>query len=231
MAETYGNLAGLTGGGTRTQTSTLNDPARALMDLIGSTQFPQRLAGWQSALSALTERASGTPESVDTLINPQLQQMARQILQSNAQISRTFGPYGGKQIPTAQGQAMAGQNFVGSHVAPVVQAGQQRMNFLQGTGIGTPTGQNTTDVIQKPVNLAEIAEGFQKLFGAASGAYGAARKSGMFDTTPTSGTLPTTWDAYRQGGSANTAYAPFGIAPSMSSPGVGFGPAQGYPYL
>ena len=230
MAEQYGNLTGLTGGATRTETATLNDPAQQLQGLIAGTQFPQRLAGWQSALSALTDRASGSEQSLDTLINPQLQQMARQILQSNRQISRTFGPYGGRQVPQAMGQARAGQDFLGSHVSPVVQAGQQRMNFLQGTGLGVPSGQSSTSTTQKPVDLAEIAQAFQKMFSAAGGAYGAGRD--LLTPGPTSGTLPTTWDAYNQGGYANTAYKPFGTAPTSGTGGWGggFGSQNSYPY-
>jgi hypothetical protein len=212
----------------------MSDEAASFLRLISEKQFPSRLGGWRAALSALTQRAEASPYAMEGLLSPQLQEMAQKILASNAKLSRTFGPYGGTQLPYAMGQARAGLDLPGAYANTAIESGQKRQDFLGGTSIMAPQGQTFTETKQRPVDLAQIAQQIAGVVQAGASLYGGAR--GATQPGPTSGSLPTTWDAYSQGGSAQTAYAPFGTAPSGGGFGGGgggmtFGNAGAYPYL
>jgi hypothetical protein len=225
VAESFAGLAPLQGTATATRTSGLSDDAAGLLSVVSQKQFPSRMAGWQTALKALTERAEGSPAALEGLLSPQLQDMARTLMGTNARISRTFGPYGGSQTPTAMGQARGALDLPGLYANAAIDAGQQRQKFLAGTSIMAPQGQQSTEVSQRPIDLANIARQWAGVLQAGSSIYGGVQ--GM--QTPTSGTLPTTWDAYNKGGYANTTYAPFGTAPSGYGSGAS-SPMSGYPY-
>lgn len=233
MAESFAGLRPLQGGGTASRTSTMGDEAAALLQLVADRQFPARLKGWHTTLGALNERAEGAPGAIEGLVSPSLIEMAKKIMQSNAALSRTFGPYGGAQLPAALGQARAGLDLPGTYANAAIGAGQKLNDFVSGTSLIAPTGQNTTAIQQEPIDLANIAKQWAGLLQAGSSLYGAGRQA--LTPGPTSGTLPTTWDAYNQGGYANTTYAPFGMAPSTGSFGAPggstFGNAGSYPYL
>lgn len=225
MAESFASLRPLMPGATSSRTSELSDPAASLLELVSRRQYPARRAGWESVVGALTERAEGSPHAIEGLVSDDLTQMARQIMQANGQISRTFGPYGGKQLPAAMGQARAGLNIPGLYANAALNSGQQLNKFISGTSIMAPQGQKTTGIAQEPMDIAQIARAWQGLLSAGAGVYGGIRN--MTAPGPTSGTLPTTWDAYNAGNYANTTYQPFGQAPTMRS----FGPSGALPYL
>jgi len=234
MAQSFAGLAPLTGAATGSRTSTMGDEGAALLELISSRQFPSRLRGWQTTLGALTERAEGSPNALEGLLSPQLQEMAQRIMQSNAKLSRTFGPYGGTQLPAAMGAARAGLDLPGTYANAAISSGEKLNDFVSGTSLIAPSGQNTVQTSQEPVDLANIAKQWAGLLQAGSNLYGGIR--GATQPMPTSGTLPTTMDAYNAGGYANTAYAPFGTAPVMGGGSFGggggtFGNAGSYPYL
>lgn len=236
--ESFAGLAPLQGTPTSSRTSTMTDEAEGLLDVVANRQFPSRLEGWRAALQALTERASGSPAAMEGLLSPALQEMAQKLLATNAKISRTFGPYGGNQTPAAMGQAAAGLDLPGLYSNAAMKAGQQRQNFLGGTSIIAPQGQNVTQTTQQPIDLGKIAQAYAGVLQSAASAYGGAR--GLMNSAPSwsNSTLPTTMAEYNAGGYSGASYKPFGAYPDFGNypafgdnPGVGFGPAQGYPYL
>ena len=109
MAEgSFSGLRPLQGGATQSRTSVMGDEAAGLLDLVARRQFPARHAGWEDVVKALTERAKGSPNALEGLVSPKLQEMAQRIMQSNDRLSRTFGPYGGKQTPGRDGTGTGG---------------------------------------------------------------------------------------------------------------------------
>ena len=221
MAEqSFAGLKPLEGGATQSRTSVMGDEAASLLDLISRRQIPNRLRGWQTTLGALTDRASGSPNAMEGLVSPQLQEMAKAIMERNKTISRTFGPYGGQQTPAAMGQAQAGLNLPGLYANAALGAGEKLNNFVSGTSMTVPQGQNTTQTTQEPVDLANIAKQWAGLLQAGSSLYGGVR--GMTQPGPTSGTLPTTWDAYDKGGFANMTPNFRGVEPLSYQPAGGW---------
>jgi len=238
MAESFAGLRPLQGGGTGSRTSVMGDEAAALLELISSRQFPSRLHGWETTLGALTERAEGSPNALEGLVSPQLQEMAQRIMQSNAKLSRTFGPYGGTQLPAAMGAARAGLDLPGTYANAAISSGEKLNDFVSGTSLIAPSGQNTVQTSQEPVDLANIAKQWAGLLQAGSSVYGGARQA-LQPAAPTwaNSTLPTTMDQYNAGGFANASYAPFGTAPVMGGGSFGapggstFGNVGSYPYM
>ena len=165
MAETFQSLTPLQGTGTVSRTSGLSDDAAGLLDIVARRQVPSRLAGWQAALQALTERANASPYALEGLLSPQLQEMAKKLTATNAKISRTFGPYGGEQTPAAMGEAVAGLDLPGLYANTAIDAGQKRQNFLSGTGLMAPQGQQFTQETQRPVDLSQIAQQIMGIVG------------------------------------------------------------------
>jgi hypothetical protein len=210
-----------------------------LLDLISKRQIPNRLRGWQTTLGALTERASGSPNAMEGLLSPQLQEMAQRIMQNNKQISRTFGPYGGQQTPAAMGQAQAGLNLPGLYANAALGAGEKLNNFVSGTSMTVPQGQNTTQTTQEPVDLANIAKQWAGLLQAGSSLYGGLRGMGGGGTSTNAwlggGDMDATSNLGRPSSLAARAASGL-LAPATPSLGGGpggmtYGNAWSYPYL
>lgn len=134
-----------------------------LLNLITGQQFPTRLAGFMDVLNAFQQRAAASPQALGTIVNPDLQKMAAQILAASQQGSQTFGPFAMPQYNAAMGRAFGQQPVLQTFVNPAVKAGQSLASFLQGAGLIAPSGQTRTEIKNQPEDVRGLSSAISSL--------------------------------------------------------------------
>lgn len=152
--------------GSTTTVSGPGDERTALLDLLANQQFPSREGGFLNVVNQLVARANASPEMLGQLVDPQLQKMAQQILEATRGVSKTFGPFGGKQIPAAMGAVRAQQPLLDTYLGTQQKARTSFQDFAGGTSLIAPSGNISTatkEPITDPMTYAKGISGLTDL--------------------------------------------------------------------
>jgi hypothetical protein len=165
-AGAFNGGGGGTAPGSSTTVSGQNPEQEALLALLANEQFPAREGGFYNVVNQLVARANASPEMLGQLVDPQLQKMAQQILEATKGVSKTFGPFGGKQTPAALGAVRGAQPMLDTYLGPQQKARSTFGDFVGGTSLIAPSGSvstKTTNPVSDPNAYAKGVEGLTDL--------------------------------------------------------------------